>query len=207
MTRVLNAASQSYYTDSANNVWDYYQDADDPSTYYVAPKPAFSVVSGLPRFHLTEYFDQGGDYLSALAQITTILAVPTDVVDAVAVALRAKGVPSPAYQTMPYLDVVGEGVDPNLAFLNFADKAGMVSRTTQARPSLSGSQTATFDIDNLTRTESQFLATYFGGDAAAGTVQIVYQLTVWARLGAVSAHIHFDATAAYNYQRTYKWVS
>ncbi|MEV0643634.1 hypothetical protein AB0I28_00075 [Phytomonospora sp. NPDC050363] len=207
MTRVLNAASQSSYTDAANNVWDYFQDADDPNIYYVAPKPGFSVSNGLPRFHLTEYVDSGGGYLSALLQVSTILAVPDDVVLAVAVALRQKGVPAPAYQTMPYIDVVGEGIDPNMAFLNFSDKAGMVSRTAQARPSLSGSQIATFGIDNLSRTETAFLKSYFGGDAGAGTVQVVYQLTVWARLGEVSAHVHFDAKAAYDYQRTYKWVS
>lgn len=207
MTGILDAASQASYTDSANTVWAYFQDADTPSTYYVAPKPAFSVVNGLPRFHLTEYVDSGGKYLSALGQVTTILAVPDTVIKAVGTALRQKGVASPGYQAMPYIDVPSGGVDPNLAFLSYADKAGIISRTVQATPALSGSQQATFSIDYMSHAEASFLKAFFGGDATAGTVQVVYQLTAWARLGAVSAHVHFDAQAAYNYQRTYKWVS
>lgn len=207
MTGVLNTASQASYTDAANNVWTYFQDADNQNTYYVAPKPAFSVTGGLPQFHLTEYVDGNGKYLSALGQLTTILAVPSSVVQAVATALRQKGVSSPGYQAMPYIDIHTGATDPNLAFLNFADKAGIVSRTVQAMPALSGSQAATFAIDYMSEAEAGFLKAYFGGDATAGTVQVVYQLTVWARLGAVSARVHFDAQAAYNYQRTYKWVS
>jgi hypothetical protein len=206
MTGVLDAASQASYTDAANTVWAYFQDADDPNTYYVAPQPAFSVVGGLPQFHLTEYVNTGGTYLSGLGQLSTVLAVPTGVTQAVATALRQKGVSSPTGQAMPYIDVPGDGPDPNLAFLNYADKTGIVSRTVQATPSLSGSQAATFTVDYLSQAETEFLKAYFGGDTTAGTVQVVYQLTVWARLGDVKAHVHFDAQAAYDYQRTYKWV-
>jgi hypothetical protein len=207
MTGVLNAASQASYTDAANNVWTYFQDAGDQSTYYVAPRPVFEVSGGLPQFHLTEYLDGDGTYMSALGQATTVLAVPDSVVQAVATALRQKGVPSPGYQAMPYIDVRTGAVDPNLAFFSYADKGGTVSRSVQATPALSGSQAATFTLGYLSEPETGFLKAYFGGDETAGTVQVVYQLTVWARLGAVSAHVHFDAQAAYNYQRTYKWVS
>jgi hypothetical protein len=207
MTGILDAASQASYTDAANTVWAYFQDADTPGTYYVAPKPAFSMANGLPRFHLTEYVDSNGKYLSALGQVTTVLAVPDSVVQAVATALRQKGISSPAYQAMPYIDVPSGGVDPNLAFLNYADKAGIVSRTVQATPALSGSQAATFSIDYMSQAEASFLKAFFGGDATAGPVQVVYQLTAWARLKGVSARVHFDAQAAYDYQRTYKWVS
>lgn len=208
MTGVLDAASEAFYTDPANTVWTYFQDADVPSTFYVAPRPAFSVLNGLPQFHLTEYVGGAGAYLSALGQLTTVLAVPADVATAVGVALQRKGVPSPSYQAMPYIDIPNGRADPNQAFLNYADTNGTVSRTVATTPSLSGSQNATFDIDYLGRTEAAFLKAYFGGGgAAAGTVQVVYQLTVWARLGAVCAHVHFDAQAAYTYQRTFKWVS
>lgn len=206
MTGMLNAASQAAYTDSTNTVWSYFQDADQPSTFYVTPRPAFAIANGIPQFHLTTYLDAQNKFVSALAQITTMLVVPDTVVQGVTRALVAKGVTGPAYQAMPFIDVATGAVDPNQAYLNFADTAGIVSRTAETMPSLSGSQTAVFTVDYLTESEAQMLTAYFAGKPSAGTVQVVYQLTVWARLGGVTAQVKFDAQAAYEYQRTYKWV-
>jgi hypothetical protein len=119
-------------------------------------------------------------------------------------------VASPRYQAMPFIDVTSGGqpreVDPNQAFLSYADAAGTVSRTLQTTPSLSGSQLAVFVIGGMNEDEVAFFKAYFGGTAVAGTVEVSYKLTVWALLHGVSARVRFNSQAAFKYQRTFKWV-
>lgn len=206
MAGVVNLASEATYTDSAGVTWTYYQENDAPSTFYVMPVPVLATQNGLPQFHLTEYVDGAGNFLSAQCRVTTVLTVPQSVIQAVQTALQQQGVPSPSYQAMPFIDITDGGVDPNQAFLNWADAGGRVSGTAQTVPSLSGSQTAIFTIDNLTLSESDFWKAYFGGADGVGSVQVVYQLTAIARIGAVTARVQFDAQAAYRYQRTFAWV-
>jgi len=207
MAGILDAASQSAYTDPDGGEWTYYRDHDDPSVFYVMPVPAFSTQSGVPQFHLTEYVDAKGSFLSAQLQLATLLGVPDTVARGVAGALRQQGVAAPRAQAMPFIDVEdGGAADPNRAFLSYADAGGTVSRSVQTVPSLGGSQTAVFHVDDLAEGEARFLRAYFGGDPNAGRAQVVYRLTAWARLGPLTARVRFDARAAYDYQRTYRWV-
>jgi hypothetical protein len=208
MAGIINAATQATYKDLAGVIWTYFQDNDNPSTFYVTPVPAFATQSGVPQFHLTEYVDGQGNFLSAQCQVTTVLAVPAAVIQSVQAALAQKGVPSPTYQAMDFIDISQGGIDdPNQAFLNFADAAGTVSRTVQTVPSLSASQIAIFNINDMRQGEVNFFKAYFGGSPGVGTVQVVYRLTVIARLGEVTVQVKFDAQAAYDYQRTFKWVT
>lgn len=206
MSGILNAASQGTYADPAGQAWTYFQDHDDASTYYVVPVPQLSVQGGAPQFHLTEYCNPAGEVVSARCQLTTVLAVPPAVVLAVASQLQKQGVPSPRYQALPFIDVVQGGVDPNQATLSYADAAGTVSGSVQTLPSLSNSQTAVFTLNNLPASAVALFKGYFGGNPAAGAVQVVYRLTAWARLGAITAQVQFDTQAAYQYQRTFAWV-
>lgn len=207
MAGIINAATQASYTDPSGVTWTYFQDNDSTSIFYITPVPAFAVQSGAPQFHLTEYNDTGGNFISAQCQLTTVLTVPNSVIQAVQTALEQAGVSSPTYQAMDFIDIAqGDISDPNQAFLNYADAAGTISNTVQTIPSLSGSQTAIFNITNMRESEVSFFKAYFGGDASVGTVQVVYRLTVIARLGEVTASVQFDAQAAYEYQRTFKWV-
>jgi hypothetical protein len=130
------------------------------------------------------------------------------VLQGVTAALQQKGVAAPRAQAMPFVDAdAGDGAaDPNRATFSYADAAGTLSGSVQAVPSLSGSQTAVFHVDDLPNNESRFFKAYFAGQTAAGTVQVVYRLTAWARLGPVTARVRFDAQAAFDYQRTYRWV-
>ena len=210
MAGTLDAASQSVYTDPSGAAWTYFQDHDEPGLFYVVPAPALAVQQGgAPQLHLTEYVDGTGGFLSAQCQLTTVLAVPAAVVQGVQAALQQKGVAAPRWQALPFIDAdAGDGAaDPNRATFSYADAAGTLSRSLQAVPSLSGSQTAVFHADDLSENESRFLQGWFGGETDAGTVQGVYRLTAWARLGPVTARVRFDAQAAYEYQRTYRWVS
>lgn len=210
MSGILNAASQGTYVDPADptgHIWTYFQDNDDPAVYYVVPVPAFSVQSGAPQFHLTEYCSPAGAFLSARCQLTTILVVPPAISTAVGALLRQRGIPNPRYQALPFIDVATGDADPNQATLTYADAAGTVSGSVQTLPSLSNSQTAVFVLNNLSANAVALFKDYFGGDpAAAGAVQVGYRLTAWARLGAVTARVQFDTQAAYQYQRTFEWV-
>lgn len=206
MAGIINAATQATYTDPAGVAWTYFQDNDNSNIFYITPVPAFAAQGGFPQFHLTEYADGDGNFISAHCQLVTILTVPNAVIEAVRAALKQKGVSSPDYQAIDFIDIAQGSVDPNQAFLNYADAGGTISRTIHTVPSLSGSQTAIFNINNMRESEASFFKAYFGGDASAGTIEVVYRLTVIARLGAVTARIQFDAQAAYKYQRTFEWV-
>ena len=207
MSGIINAASKNSYKDPNSNLWEYYQDNEDASIFYVMPRPQLAISRGAPQFHLEEYVDDDGDFVAGLCQLTTSLApVPDDVQSAIARKLSDAGVSNPQYQAMPFQSL-GDGVERNRAYLNFASADGMVSRNVQTIPSLSGSQNAVFDVTNMSKSEVAFFKDYFGGNTAAGSMQIVYQLTLIAHLGGVTAKVQFDAKAAYDYQRTYKWVS
>lgn len=211
MTGTLDAGSKATYTDpGTSTTWTYYQDSANSSIYYIAPVPVFAQQGGIPQFHLTEYDDQQGNFIAGQCQLTTALTVPPAIQSAVGQALQQKGVAAPNYQAMPFVDITPGGqqssVDPNQAFLSYADAAGTVSRTLQTTPSLSGNQQAVFVIGSMSAAEVAFFKAYFGGTAGAGTVQVSYKLTVWALLNGVSARVQFDSQAAYTYQRTFKWV-
>lgn len=206
MTGVLNITTQATYTDHAGVTWTYFQDNDTPNIFYITPVPAFALQNGLPQFHLTEYRDAQNNFVSAQCQMTTMLSVPSATIQAVQALLQQSGVSSPNYQAMDYLDIVTNNVDPNQASLHYADMGGTISRTVQTIPSLSGSQTAIFNINNMTQNEVNFFKAYFGGTANVGTIRVVYQLTVWAHMDDVTARVQFDSQAAYTYQRTFKWV-
>ncbi len=205
MAGIINAASQGTYSEAGVD-WTYFQDQDEPDIFYIVPVPVLAVQSGAPQFHLTEYVDKAGQFLSAQCQLTTILAVPANITLAVRTLLQGRGVANPRYQAMNFIDIPQGGVDPNRASLNYADAGGTVSGTVQTMPSLSGSQTAVFTLSNMSAAAVALFKAYFGGNPAAGLVGVVYRLTVWARLGNITAQVHFDAQAAYAYQRTFKWV-
>ncbi len=205
MAGIINAASQGTYSDAGVN-WTYFQDQDDSSIFYIVPVPVLAVQSGAPQFHLTEYVDKAGQFLSAQCQLTTILAVPAPVMLEVKALLQSQGVADARYQAMNFIDIPQGGVDPNRAALNYADAGGTVSGTVQTMPSLSGSQTAVFTVSNMSAAAVTLFKAYFSGNPTVGLVDVVYRLTVWARLGNITAQVHFDAQAAYTYQRTFKWV-
>ncbi|BAZ36680.1 hypothetical protein NIES4101_26000 (plasmid) [Calothrix sp. NIES-4101] len=207
MVGTINLAMQATYTDNTGVLWTYFQDNDAPSVYYIVPRPVFSIPqNGVAQFHLTEWVDGNGEFLSAQCQLATMLTVPDAVIQAVGSALQQKGVAEPNYQAINFLDITKDGVDPNQAFLNYADAGGMFSRTVATTPSLSGNQTAAFNLSSLTQSEVNFFKAYFSGATNAGSVQVSYQLTALARLGTITARVQFDSQAAFNYQRTYKWV-
>ncbi|MBO2011919.1 hypothetical protein [Hymenobacter negativus] len=205
MAGIINAASQGTYSEAGVD-WTYFQDIDDSSIFYIVPVPTLAMQSGAPQFHLTEYVDKTGQFISAQCQLTTILAVPAPIILAVKTLLQNKGVANPQYQAMNFIDIPQGGVDPNRASLNYADAGGTVSGTVQTLPSLSGSQTAVFTVSDMPPAAVALFKAWFGGNTAAGLVNVVYRLTAWARLGNITAQVHFDSQAAYTYQRTFKWV-
>ena len=169
------------------------------------PQFAMQGTPPAPVFHLSEFMTTAGS-VQGLCTITTQLHVPQSVIQSIESQLRQKGVSHPTYQPMPFISVDEPGTRTNQAFLTYASADGMASRSIHTEPEASGDQTAIFDIPNMDVWEVDFFKRYFGGDPQAGTVRVAYQLTVWARLGEVTAKVHFDAKAAYEYQRTYQWV-
>lgn len=207
MPGIIDAASKGQYTDASEYRWVYYQDTDTPAIFYVMPTPEIASGHGQQRFHLTEYVDHQQQFVSGSCQITTHLApVPYEVQTAIAQILTGKGVANPLYQEMPFVDT-GDGPERNQAYLNYASADGKVSRTINTIPSLSGDETAVFNIPNMSESEVRFFQAYFGGDVTAGVVQVVYHLTATAHMEGVTVQVHFDAQAAFEYQRTYKWVT
>lgn len=206
MAGIINAASKGTYKNQSGQEWVYYQDLNTTSIFYIMPRPRIAQPQGYPQFHLTEYTNDQSQFVSALCQITTELApAPNDIQAAIAGLLRNAGVADPVYQAMPFQDL-GDDPDRNRAYLNYADAAGTVSRTIGVVPSLSGTESTIFNITNMTQAEVQFFKSYFGGNGQSGTISIVYQLTAVAFMGGIQSQVQFDAQAAYNYQRTYKWV-
>ncbi len=205
----IDAGTYATFTAPDNSVWGYYQDADIPSYFYVMPVATIAQVNGQPGFHLTTYKDPKGDFVAATLQLTTMLAPPPPaVVSGIQQVLSTAGVSQPMAQAMPWLDTGAPGSpERNQAFLSFASADGLVSRTASVVPSLSGSENAVFTLVDLSADEVAFLQRYFGGDTSAGTVNVVYELTLTAHLGGITAHVHFDASTAYTFQQTFAWVS
>lgn len=205
MAGIIDAATRGVYIAVDGTQWTYFQDVASPATFYVVGRPTIAIQNGIPAFHLTTYTTQGA-FVSALLQLTTALAPPPLPVQQGIADVLAKKVTSPTYQAMPYVDL-GTGVERNRAYLSYASADGSVSRTTSTTPSLSGAETAVFEVPNLTASEVAFLTRYFSGDLQGGTVEVAYELTVVARLGGVTARVQFNASSAYEYERTFKWVS
>lgn len=213
MAGIINAASKGSYTDNTGQIWIYYQDQDTSnSVFYIMPKPVMlQRPDGSPQFYLTEYTDNQGNFVAGSCQISTELApVSSDVQTAVAELLRASGITSPSYQSMPFQDLTPiNSPDLNCAYLKFSDVAGTVSRTISVIPSLSTAgivEEAIFNITSMTQAEVQFFKDYFGGNTQAGTVEISYQLTAIAAMSGIQVQVQFNSQAAYDYQRTYAWV-
>lgn len=207
MPGVINAGTIGEYVDPDGRDWTYFQDTDTPRVFYIIQRPGFKMNNGIPVFSITEYVTEDGEFLSALCQISTALESPPETVKtAIADALRAKGVTDPTYEAMPYASL-GSGPEQNWAHLNYADETGTISGTASAIPSLTGDQQAIFNLENLTQSELDFFKAYFSGVAGAGTVEVNYRLTVIAHMDGVTARIQFDSSKAFEYQRTFKWVS
>jgi len=202
---IIDAGTRATFVDSNNTSWIYYLDADTPSVFYVEPLPQLAIQNGQPAFHLTVYQDGGGAFVTATLSLTTALGpAPSEVVDGIVERLATPGV-QPTAQAMPYIDV-GDGPERNQAYLNLASADGTVSLTANVVPSLSSPETAAFSLTGLSAREVDFLQRYFGGDSTAGTVGVTYELTVMAKMNGVTAHVHFSASAAYEFQRTFAWV-
>lgn len=206
MSGVIDAASVGAYADTDGTLWTYYLDADGQGHFYIVARPSIAIANGAPVFHFTTYQTPEGAFVSALMRLTVTLAPPPVDVQAAVAALLAGKVPSPTYQAMPYEDTSGSSVDPNCVFISFASADGSVSRTTSAMPSLSAGEDTVIEVADLLEDEAEFLARYFGGDATAGSVQVSYSLTATAHMSGITARVQFDSNAAYDYQRTFKWV-
>lgn len=189
---MLNISQQGTYQDPSGYQWTFYQDDVTPTVFYIVPRPQFAYDSnGKPIFQIVRYSTNDTNNGSGYCHIGVELAVP-DSVQAAIVPLIAQqfGIANPMFSAMSY-NPSGQ------SFLVFTF-AGSTT-TIPASASAFGSNQATF-VMQLSKAELDSVAAVF--TTAGGTYEVQYNLSVPARLPAVTAMVSFNSAIAYQYQVT-----
>ncbi len=190
---MLDITRKATYTDGDGTGWDYYGDDDDPSTFYVLARPQFVAAGGQPSIQVTEYTSDGPDDGSGFVRLDVELGVPSEVSDAIEAAIPGAfpGAKAPLVLTTPDYQAGGS------AYLTLG--SATAATTYRAPASSFGSDVATFEM-SLTATQLQTLVGALS--TRGGALPVTYQVTVPARLPAVTATLSFDSSLAYAYQVT-----
>ncbi|MPY24511.1 hypothetical protein [Shewanella sp. YLB-07] len=193
---MLNFQLKGSYQDSTGYTWDYYGDDTKADSFYIVPRPQFvTLASGKPSFQITSYqLDQqktGAQNGSGFCRFDIELSVPSDIEAAI-----TKQIPTAFPQAKaPYLFLTMDYNPDSRAYFEFVSGGAPITFSTPV--SNFGSNVASF---NLPMTKEQ-LDTIEGAFATSGgAYQVDYHLSVKARLPAVTAHLSFDSTIAYQYQ-------
>ena len=175
-------------------IWDYYQDDQNPSVFYVVPTPTFARdAADRPVFSLVEYSTSDATAGSGYCYLSTILWIPPDdlpqIVDCIS--QRHPGI-TPQLNTLEFKSG-GE------VTLQYSGDDGLPQEV-YAKPSDFGANLATFIVP-LSPQGMALFKTIFSGQQTTATVAIVYEVSVPARLPAVTVTVKFDSAIAYEYQR------
>jgi hypothetical protein len=191
---MLNYNAKGSYTDGQGVSWVYYQDDVNSNVFYIIPAPTWVLdASGNPEIKLVEYStDQNSG--SGYVVFDTQLSVPNNVVNGVLNAIPAQ-FPQAAkpYQINP--------LDYNAGCTaQFTLDVNGTATDYLAHASEFGSNIASFRAD----LDKDGMATIKGLlTTAGGSLEVMYNLNVPARLNAVTATLSFDSAIAYQYQVTH----
>jgi len=183
------------YLDPGGYAWDYYGDDENPNLIYIIPKPQYaSGIGNIPVFSLTEYeMDKpllnGSGYFAMEVE----LSVPDSVQQAIKAQLPTTfpKATAPEFGTLAY--------NPGgKVFLSLT--AGNSTIQLSAPVSAYGSNVAVFTAQ-LTQAQLNVFQTNLSGTGSSAC-EVTYNLSVPARLPAVTATLSFDSSVAYQYQVT-----
>jgi hypothetical protein len=180
------------YTDSNNYQWVYYGDDTVSTLFYIIPQPQWAMDSGQPELQIVEYAtDDPSTNGSGVVTFTVELGVPSAVTTAITQQIQSSlNVSNPQFGSLGY-NPSGQ------AFLTFTASG---ETTTYAAPaSAFGSNQATFSLQLSADELTSFVTAM---NTAGSTYQVMYDLTVPARLPAVNATLSFNSAIAYQYQVT-----
>ena len=192
---MLNFNRKSTCEDSTGFSWDYYGDDTNPSTFYIIPRPQFVLDgNGNPSFEITRYATDDSKNGAGHWRFDIELSVPATVEAAIRAQIPKKFPNARA----PYFFLALNYNPGGTAFLNFASGGENISFS--APVSSFGSNVASFLLQ-LTKEELDMVDAAF--TTSGGAFEVEYQLSVPARLPAVTARLSFDSTIAYQYQVTH----
>lgn len=189
---MLNVSKQGTYQDATGYQWTFYQDDVNSSVFYIVPRPQFAFdATGNPIFQIVRYSTDDANNGSGYCHIGVELSVPNAVQAAIVPVIAQQfGVSNPIFNAMSY--------NPS-GCAYFLLTVGGETTTVVASASSFGSNQATF-IMHLTKTELDSVQAAF--TTAGGTYEVQYNLSVPARLPAVTAVVSFNSAIAYQYQVT-----
>lgn len=188
---MLNITLKSTFQDSTGFNWDYYEDDVVPGTYYILPRPGFvSDASGRPSFQIVTYQTDGSDNGSGYCRMDVQLTVPAAIQQAIGAQIQQRSGSTPVFTT---LDLNPGGS----ATLLFTSGGNSLPFTVPA--SSFGSDVASFVLQ-LDKAQLDTLEAAF--TASGGAYEVVYHLSVPARLPGVTAVLSFDSSIAFQYQVT-----
>jgi hypothetical protein len=192
---MLKITRKGTYQDSTGFDWDYYGDDTNPSSFYIIPRPQFVLDgNGNPSFEITRYATDDSSNGAGHWRFDIELSVPAIVQDAIRAQIPKKFPNARA----PYFFLALNYNPGGTASLNFASGGENISFS--APVSSFGSNVASFLLQ-LTKEQLDTVNAAF--TTSGGAFEVEYQLSVPARLPAVTARLSFDSTIAYQYQVTH----
>ncbi|MFZ2470310.1 MAG: hypothetical protein WAW52_00055 [Methanothrix sp.] len=199
---MLDFQRRGTYTDqNTKHTWEYYGDDEKGYLFYVLPAPALSRNDqGDPLFKLVSYKTDDNRDGSGYVQITVELDVPENIKNYIKNDIKTH--PDKSIQTdNPIIDTLKFNPGSKAVLVLTGKNAGGSSDQidVEANASSFGNNQVTFLAD-LNKDMVQSLKDVFM--MKGGTYQVKYQMTVPARLKAVTANLSFDSAIAYNYQVT-----
>lgn len=198
---MLNFALKGSFQDATGYSWDYYRDDQldpnpDPNAFYIIPRPQFVLNDqGKPSFGILTYQTDGADNGSGSLRFDVELSVPADIEAQIAAAIKANPTKFPGVTNPTFLSLA-LNKNSTAAFNLPVDGATLFF---SAAASNFGSNTASFLV-NLTKSQLQAAKALFS--KTGGALDVIYYLSVPARLQGVSAVLTFDSAIAYQYQVT-----
>ncbi len=197
---MLNFALKGTFQDKSGYEWDYYRDDQldpnpDPNAFYIIPRPQFVMNNNLPSIGITTYQTSGTDNGSGVCRFDVELSVPGDIEDQISQAIMGNATKFPGVTKPNFISLA----------LNPGNQAGFSlmingSNTTfMCQASNYGSNVASFLIQ-LSKTQLQAMNAALVNQG--GAFDLLYYLSVPARLQGVSAILTFDSAVAYQYQVT-----
>ena len=189
---MLNISKQGTYQDNTGYEWVFYQDDVNSSDFYIVPRPQFAYDdNNNPIFQIVRYQTNDSTNGSGYCHIGVELSVPSAIEQAITGAIAQQfGVSNPQFQALPY--------NPGAAaYLSFTQQGTTTVFTAAA--SAFGSNQATF---LLQMTKAQLDSVVAAFTTSGGTYVVQYNLSVPARLPAVTAVLQFNSAVAYQYQVT-----
>ena len=191
----VTTARQVQYKDAYGNDLQVtvFQDRTTKSLWYMVPVPRLRIQSGQPVFNLTKYTSNGGG-VAGVCNFETELFAPPEAKQA-------------AEAQIPEISSWGEftWVSGNASFNYDLTEDGVpTAQEIIVTPSLFDTNAARFQVELETDAALNTFIEAFTGEGNLSAFSVTYSMGVVTQLLGAKATIKYKASAAINYERTYK---